>query len=263
MRHAYYRGIFSFALMSFSYASPALATDTLFSIGVGVEYTNGTYGASQATHILNTSVNTKLESGDHTVKLTLPYLVVSAPAGGKVTSVDDKGRAVRDGDGDLVTESGQGDVLASYGYNLLDDRTSGTVLDAVAKIKFGTASVSKGLGTGKNDHAFQLDLAKTLASFTALGTLGYKVLGEPVGVNFDNIWFGSVGASYRYSGMGSVGLIYDYRQAATARNEAQREISAYLSTKTDGGNRFQIYVLKGYSKSSPDWGVGLAFTATY
>ena len=263
MQQYFYLGYLSAAVIGFGSALPALAADTRFSLGAGVEYTNGTYGSSQSTHVVYAPVTAKLENGVHTAKLILPYLVVSTPAGGDIIAIDDSGRSIRDGDGRLVTESGLGDIVASYGYNLLDSRASGTIVDMVAKIKFGTADATRGLGTGENDYALQLDGLKTLARFTTLGTLGYKVLGDPVGVNFDNVWFSAVGGAYRYSAQGSIGLIYDYRQAATAAADAQREFTAYLGTKTDSGNRFQVYVLAGLSDSSPDWGAGLVFTSTF
>ena len=227
-----------------------------FSLSLGAEYTRGDYGTGATTDVLYLPLTGRLDIGDNTFRLTIPYISVTAPsATGTVVGTDPMGRPIRRGGvRGRVTESGLGDVLASYGRFLLD--RASTTLEGVAKIKFGTADETRGLGTGENDYSAQLNVYQGIGAWTLLATLGYKVLGDPPGTDFDNIFFAALGASARYGDASSVGAIYDYRQAATSAGDPQRELTLYVRSDVGRGNQLEAYALKGFGDASPDWGVG-------
>jgi len=234
------------------------------SVAVGVEYTSGDYGADADTDILYVPVTVSLGSGANLYWLTVPYIRVTAPTGGVVVGTDHMGRPIRRGTQlTRTTESGLGDIEAGYGRTLVDDFDRGVRLDAVAKVKFGTADDTRGLGTGENDYSIQLDAYRYSGSTTWLGTLGYRVLGDPPGTNFDNIGYAVLGAWTRFAAGYSVGFAYDYRQAATAAGDPRKELIVFVRSELRGDRDLRLYVIKGSGDASPDYGLGLLYTWRY
>jgi len=230
-------------------------------VAVGVEYTSGDYGSGADTDILYVPVTVSLRSGASLYWLTVPYIQVTAPTGGVVVGTDHMGRPIRRGTGlTRTTESGLGDIEAGYGRTLIDDLDRGVRLDAVAKVKLGTADEARGLGTGENDYSVQLDAYRYSGTATWLGTLGYRVLGDPPGTNFENIWFAVLGAWHRVADGRSVGFVYDYRQAATAASDPRKELIFFVRSELRGDRDLRLYVIKGSGDASPDYGLGLLYT---
>lgn len=249
------------ALAAIAGASQAAETKVTFT--TGMDYSSGSYGGTEDTDILYIPVVGKYETGPWTLKLTVPYLRITAPSGGTVVSVDANGRMIRKSVGPRTTYTGMGDVVAGLIYNLLNDTATQTIVDVTGKIKFGTADEAKWLGTGKDDYAVQTDAYKSYGKTTALATLGYRWMGDPAGMNFENVWYGSVGGVYKFSGDTSSGLILDLRQPTTATGPQMRELTAYMTQKLGGGYKLQLYGITGFTDASPDWGMGAMISISY
>jgi hypothetical protein len=231
-------------------ASAAEAGD--FSFTTGLDYSSGKYGGAQSTDILYIPFIGKYETGPWSFKLTVPYIRITGP-GGVVRDVGAFGTA----GAARTTESGLGDVIAAATYNIYGSTGINPLLiDLTGKVKFGTADANKGLGTGENDYAIQADLYKSIDKFTTFGTVGYKVFGDPVGINLDNVFYGSLGGSYKYNQQTSAGLILDLRQKASATGASQRELTAFVSHKINKTWKAQGYLVHGFADGSPDWGAG-------
>lgn len=246
------------AALAATAALPA-AAEPGFSLTTGLDYSTGKYGGTATTDIWYIPFTGKYEADKYTLKLTVPYLRVTGP--GNV--VKDVGQVRGGAATTRTTQSGLGDVVAAGSYNIYDGGMNGALMDVAAKIKFGTADETKGLGTGKNDYALQADLYQTLGKNTVFGTLGYKVLGSPAGVTLNNVFYGSLGASHKYSQETSAGLILDLREKSSAIGHAQQELTAYVSHKLGKTWKAQAYAVKGFSNGSPDWGAGAMFTAAF
>jgi hypothetical protein len=156
----------------------------------------------------------------------------------------------RDGIGDVV--------LAGTLYDLVRNDDARFYLDLVGRVKFGTASRSEGLGTGENDYSLQADLLKDFDRLALFATAGYKLRGDPQGIDLRNIGFGTLGGDYRIAQGMRAGLMFDYRPSAVQGAEALKEATAYVALSRKGGMTFQPYVVAGFSDSSPDWGAGLS-----
>lgn len=234
----------------------AAGGETTLTLSAGADYSTGDYGSSDRTEIWYFPVIAKYERGDLTAKITIPYLTITGPGN------------VIGGDGVIVvplppgaalprrTASGVGDVVAAASYTVLDDRGSGTLLDLTGKVKVPTADESKGLGTGEFDYAVQLDAYRRFGAATGFATAGYKVLGDPPGVSFRNVWLGAIGTSYRASSATSLGVMFDFRRAALSGGPPLRELTAFLSRRLGGEWKIQLYAVKGLADGSPDWGGG-------
>lgn len=239
-------------------ATLPVAAESGFSLTSGLDYSTGKYGGTESTDILYIPFTGQYEADKYTLKLTVPYLQVTGP-GNVVRDVGQIGTASTT----RTRQSGLGDIVVAGTYNMYDGRANGTLVDVTAKIKFGTADDTKGLGTGKNDYALQADLYKTLGKNTVFGTLGYKVMGSPAGVTLNNVFYASLGAGHQYSQETSAGLILDLREKASATGSAQQELTAYVSHRLGKTWKAQAYAVKGFSNGSPDWGAGATFTTAF
>jgi hypothetical protein len=243
-------------LSALGLASRAVAADAL-SVSAGADYSRGDYGGASKTEIWYFPVMLKYEADPLTLKLTVPYLKITGPSDVVVAA----GEPIQLGqDGGRRSESGMGDVIAAATFSVYENAATGVLIDVTGKFKFATADENKGLGTGENDQAFQGDVTKSFGATSVFGTLGWKRFGDPPGVDFRNPWFASLGSAYRFTADTSGGIMYDYRQRVTARGAHMSEATAFVSHKLTPLSRAQIYLVKGFSDGSPDWGAGALLT---
>jgi hypothetical protein len=227
--------------------------------GTGYNYSTGNYGTTTSTDITSIPFSMAYETGPWNMKLTVPYIRITGPS----DVVAGVGRAKRSNRGvpitttTMRTTSGLGDVVAAATYNFYNDAASGMGADVTGKIKFGTASVDDGLGTGKNDYTVMLDVYKKLSNkWTLFGGIGYTVMGSSVDIPLNNVAGLSLGASYKVSDQGNTGVSYDYRQRSSTTSFPQSELTAFYSHKFSKAWKGQAYVLKGFTDGSPSWGGG-------
>jgi len=242
----------SFALLA---AAAGHCQDAL-TLSAGADYSTGTYGTSERTDIWYFPLVAKYERGLFTGKVTVPYLRITGPgnvigADGIVIQPIPPGTTVP-----RTTQSGLGDIVAAASYTVFYDRGSGTLVDLTGKIKFPTADAAKGLGTGETDYAAQVDAHKSWDRWAAFATVGYRVMGEPPDIELRNVWFGSIGGTCKFTPGTTGGLSYDYRQSTSASGAPMREVTAFVSHRLHEAWKAQLYLLKGFSDGSSDWGVG-------
>jgi len=154
------------------------------------------------------------------------------------------------------SQSGLGDIITAFSYNLIDHAPTGIGFDITTRLKIPTASASRNLGTGQVDFAIQGDLYKTISRFILSATFGYRVLGNPAGVTFHNVLYGAAGIGYQLSSRTSIGTSYNMGQSPVKLQDT-RDISIYVSQRISDNFRLNIYGLRGLSERSPDWGGGL------
>lgn len=249
------------ALFAAAHTAALAASDDLTTFSVGAEYSSGAYGAPQKTDIFYVPFALKHETGPWAFKLTVPYVEITGP--GNVIGAGGDQIVVGPGTGPRNTASGLGDVVATAFYNLLDDRKAPVGLDLGAKVKFGTADETTGLGTGENDYSLQADLFKTIGALTPFASIGYRWYGDPPGFDFRNVFYGSVGAAYRISRQTTAGVAYDFRGPVSAGGPKVSELTGYVSQRLSQNVKLQVYAIMGFSDASPDFGAGLNLSYSY
>lgn len=231
----------------------AIAENGTWAFTTGVDYSEGDYGQSIKTKITYIPFTGRYEIGRWSLKATLPWLHIQGPGGvsgdSRVTtgSVTSNTRTIESGQGDIVT-------AATYSAIMLTEQKF--YLDLTAKVKLPTASESRGLGTGKTDYTLAADAYKTLGGLTALATLGYRWLGDPSGVNLQNVWFGTLGGVYKINKQNNVGFTLDLREATSDSGTNLREYTLFYSHKFNDTYKLQTYLVHGDTRSSVDWGGG-------
>jgi hypothetical protein len=244
------------------FSSSTIAEEGIFGLTTGLDYSSGKYGQSEPTRIKYIPITGKYAYDRWLFKVTVPWLEIDGSSG--ATGGDSK-IIIERNTYKHTRESGLGDIVSSITYTAIESNEYKFILDAGAKVKFGTASVSKGLGSGENDYAFQLDAYKTLEELTLMGTVGYRIIGNPGNSEYSlkNVWFGSVGAAYKIDAKNSAGLFVDLRQAAWEYNTNIREYTVYYSHRFNPTYNLQSYLTTGDTTSSVDFGGGIMLGATW
>jgi len=221
----------------------ALAGDTL-SLSVGSGYSTGQYGTATSTNVWFYPFTATYRQEKSSVNLTIPYVKIS-------------------GTSKAVATSGLGDIVLGATQNLYANPLSGWSIDLTGNIKFGTANAANGLGTGKNDYSLQCDFAKNFERADLFGTLGWRKTGDPAGIDYKDPGFVSLGAGYSASPTIRIGLAYDFRQRVIDGTSNFAELVTFVNYSVSNQTRIQMYVLKGYTDSTPDRVIGATLNWSY
>ena len=247
-----------FALLALFNPS-ASADNSIIKLTTGAEYISGNFGGTESVDQLYIPVTTRYVTNRYSLRLTVPYIRLTAPAG----TVKSGGVIIPGtGSGTISTDSGIGDVIAGVSFHdvLNTDASSDMEIDFTAKVKFGTADEDKGLGTGENDYTIQAELYNYYDQFMLFGVLGYKFRGDPADINLNNSLLAFVGGSYRLTPSLKSGLDFYYQEALFSDVDDQMELSAFLRYKISKTRYLRGYLIKGFGDTSPDWGVGALIT---
>jgi len=247
----------------------AARADDSITLGIGADYSSGDYGTTTTTDIWSVPLSARYTSGDWTWKASLPWMRVSGNAGvvpglGNVGNLNPNGRGRGRGNAitpsDSGSASGIGDLRLSGTYSFAG--TGATGVDLTANVKVATADEDKGLGTGANDYGLALDLYRDFSGTTLFGGVGYTMLGDSDYIDTDSVWNANLGASWAV-GSGSLGVMYDWRAAATETADDRSEVTGFYSIRSGDAAKWQLYATKGLSDGSPEWGAGVALTYAF
>jgi hypothetical protein len=82
------------------------------------------------------------------------------------------------------------------------------------------------------------------------------------GVDYDNVFFGSVGVSHRLDATRAAGVELYMEQATLPGVDGQSELTLFLSSKLEAKTRLTGYLIAGFADGSPDWGLGVTLKLT-
>ena len=225
----------------------ALAQENGFAFRAGIERSTGNYGASQDLDDTYVPLTLLYDAERVSFRLTVPYLEIELA---DTLSADPSA---------TYTESGLGDAIVGLTvYDVLRSSDGRTAVDFTGKVKLPTADEQQALGTGETDYTGQADVYRFLNRGLLVATLGYKLRGEPAGVVLDNSWFAGFGGLYRLNAKTNAGIFADYRESSIPGSDSIREVTLQLTRQLDGGSRVQIYLVRGLSDTTLDWGAGLS-----
>jgi hypothetical protein len=216
----------------------------------------GTFGTNTTTNIIYVPNYIKYKIDDISLKLTIPFIVVQS--NGVALS---GGAVIGTGKGASKTESGLGDVWLEGKYTLHHVLDTSFDLVPYTKIKFGTASRAKGLGTGENDYEAGMGIRTRFASrWFPFARVGYRFVGQPVGRVLDDILTYRAGVSYAMDRTNVLTVLFSGRQASQPGFASAAEIIAAWNYKIQPSLGLQVFGDKGLSNGSPDYGVGGGLT---
>ena len=235
---------------------PALAS-TPWTLGNLPSYYSGTFGTKRTIGILYDPTYLQYQDPVLRLKLTIPYIAVSnLPRGAKLTNGTLATRSKGTG---TTSASGLGDIWLAGHYTLIPERGLRPAIVPYAKIKFGTASASEGLGTGRNDYEVGLGLNTTIGSnFFPFAHVGYRFVGSPPGQALQNIATYDAGVSVAATARDIFTVMYSGEQSEQAGYAGPADaIVAWNYNVTAAGSGFQVYIDKGLSNGSANIGGGV------
>ena len=222
-------------------------------VKLGYDRTTGKYDQSTNSTASTNSVTVAYDSENYSFDLVVPYLRQSGP--GRLVAIAGQRGIVTIGPDQRA--SGLGDVTAGLTRYVLNEEDNGVDLDLGTVFKFHTASVSKGLGSGKSDFAIQSALGRSFGALNTTLTLGYTFVGKPPDQGYRNAYYASLDGSYKVSESVSVGITYAAGGSIIEGLPGTRDITANLNFKPVKKFKVNLYYSVGRSTQSPDRGAGV------
>lgn len=274
--------IICLALLVGAMAEPCLAQSApTLTFSTGIDYSRGDFDADAKTSVLYVPFVTQLAWGGWSFGATIPYIRIEGP--GAVVGGGDTGVVVTCGprrqrlglcpqaepapaQTTVTTAGGLGDLGFSAGYLLPEAWTGTWLVELQGRLKAPTASTRNGLGTGKVDYGFGVDIARGRGTVRPFVNLGYRVLGD---FTFDNAATGETqDVDFRNGPAVSAGtsvvlgdntLLFSYDYARKTVDTASDSHSLYGSWTYHVGPHLDLtgYGTAGLSRSAPDFAVGL------
>lgn len=233
-----------------SAAPGARPDDGMFSLTTGFDYAAGKYSTANTTDVLSMpAASREYESGQWMFQVAVPHARASStgslvPGIGHITASG----ANRDTPSDL------GDTVAAASYNIYSGKSSTFGIDLTGKVKLKATDSAP--GACQNDYAAQAAAYQTFNKFTALGSLGYGVLGSSATISMNKVIYGSFGGTYQLDDKMHGGVDLNLSQSASLTGDGHREVTAYVSRKIGKNFNAKGYFLKGLSNGSPDNSLG-------
>lgn len=219
----------------------------------------GTYGTGHTVSIFYDASELVYRQNRMKFKLTIPFEVVSGlPQGAAITgggSVAQKAGALSTG---THSASGLGDIWLSGRYTLIPVTEHHLGFDVYSKVKLGTASYSEGLGTGRNDY----EVGGGINGYVSpngypFADIGYRIVGSPPGVPLNNIVTYDAGYSYVLDQKNTWTLMFTGHQAEQSNRSAPADLVLAWNYNPNAAGGLQVFVDKGLTNGSSDYGVGV------
>lgn len=236
---------------------PAQATGQ-FTIGDLPAFYQGSFGTNSNLNIFYNSTYFQYQNSTLRLKLTVPELSVSGLPNGATLS---GGGVASRGQPSTGTHSasGIGDIWLAAHYTAIQNQGLAPSIVPFAKVKFGTASASQGLGTGRNDYEFGVGLNDNIGTrIFPFAHLAYRIVGNPPGDNLQNIWTYNLGSSFEVTPRNIFTTMFSGAQSEQPGYSGPADlILAWNYNLTPAGSGIQLFVDKGLTNGSPDYGIGL------
>lgn len=221
----------------------------------GLDYSTGDYGSGTDTRMLVFPVSARMESGQLRLSASIPWIRID---GASSVLAGDGSPVIVDPNAPRTIRSGFGDLSLGAGWVIPEEKL-GFGLEFAARVKLPTSSSAKALGTGKADFSLSTEVSKNFGNVTPFVSLGYRMPGDPVGIDLKNTFFASAGASVVVGKSVLIGS-YDYRQATSALVKDSQEIFGAFSTPVSKRLSITAYGSGGLSDGAPNFGAGLMMT---
>jgi len=226
------------------------------SSALGLYVSKGFYGQDSPTRVRYVPYTHEVSFSSWRLRGSLPVLEIDGPGNVLIDIGNVGGRSSA-----TVSERGMGDVSLSATYELPVIAEGLPFFDMTVDVKLPLADERKGLGTGRPDAGLQLDAYFALGAVNMFGSLGYRYRHRsPVYEQLKNSFNVSLGASRPMSDDVQVGLIYDFREAASAFSGDTHELIPYISWAASPAWSFMVYLVSGSTEDSADRAIGLQLT---
>lgn len=240
--------------------------------GFSPSYYSGNYGTSSTTSItyLPLSIRRLFDNGDLT--FTVPYICITGNGAvtvlngvpnrvnksGTAGSATGGGKGKKPGNVEPTssTDCGIGDLVFRGRYYVIDEHGLVPTIAVTGRVKVPTADSDRGLGTGRFDESFGVEMSKKLiGNWLGFVDFGYTFIGDPEDVNLRNQWYYDFGVGYNLTNNLLVSMYYEEYRALIEGLSNPRDLLFALNYKATSALRFNASILVGLSSGAPDYGL--------
>lgn len=237
-----------------------------YSFTTGAEYTRGDYATGVGTSTWYVPFILGYSGREYALSVTVPYVSVSGSsqvsASSSHTSRGAGGIRKKTPAGISSaerTDSGLGDITLKASYQFQSETRHRPWIGVTGKVKLGTASTRDNLGSGEDDYALQLDMARGPVD----GFIGYMVLGDTGETDYDDIFYGALAITVPLDTVWRMRTELYTEQAAVEGVDPVQEVSVGFARPLDDSQRINLYVIKGLTDSTPEWGAGVMLSTAF
>jgi len=166
--------------------------------------------------------------------------------------------------GQRVTTTGIGDVILRGRYYIIEESDYVPLIALTARFKFPTANASQGLGTGKFDHGYGVEVSKLIsANWLVFFDGGYNFIGDPdladgsgtLGLR-NQYWY-DVGTGYYFSKDLLTSVYFEEYRALRPGLPNARDVFFSSNYRLSAAWRLNGGVAVGLSNGAPDYVVSI------
>jgi len=251
----------------------AFAQQPRWQIGSAPSFSTGAYGTDSKTEILYTAFTARRLFDDGDVTIVVPMTCIrgdgsvtivggapvqtrlagatrsTRPGATRSTSTSETTSTVR------TSICGAGDLVVRGRYYLADEEEVGLTVAIRGHVKLPTASAARGLGTGRPDEGFGLELSRSVGGgLIVMADAGYTFIGDTAALPLhDRAWY-DVGLSQRLGKGVDLAAFFEEHSAIVPGNPSARDVLVVVSIGASRGWRWQLSHELGLSDGAPDHG---------
>jgi hypothetical protein len=228
-----------------------------FTFKMGAGYDQGTFGSTEVSRAAYAPFSLRYTGKWAEVGVSTAFVRIDTAGG--VRLIDGVPTQTDSSNGPLQ-ESGIGDTTLRTRFFLVNDEGRESAKPSVTpfvKVKLPTADESRGLGTGKVDYGFGVELDKIVGPIFLFGDLGYTVMGKIPTLPFRNRPAASFGIGKQIGESVTVSSMVDWRRSIIAGNPNPTELVGMLSYRASRTVTITPNAFVGLSSGSSDFGVGM------
>lgn len=221
---------------------------------MGVGYDQGDFGTGEISRAAYLPVSVRFAANRFDLTVASSFARIDTSDG--VRLID--GVPTRTGTGVPLQESGIGDTVVRSRFFVWDNADSDwPSVTPFVRVKIPTAREELGLGTGKTDVGFGVEVDKRLNKIFVFGDLGYTVTGKVPGLDLRNRPAAGFGVGKQLSESTTISGMIDWRRAIVDGNPNPAELSGVLNYKLNPSVTLSPNAFVGLTKGSSDFGLGL------
>jgi hypothetical protein len=159
-----------------------------------------------------------------------------------------------------LRESGIGDTVFRSRFYLVNDRGpdgSKPSITPFVRLKIPTAPADRGLGTGKADFGFGVEVDKDFGPAFLFGDLGYTFVGQLRGLALRNRTTASIGVGKPLSDAVTLSGLLDWRRSIVLGNSDPADLVGILTYRLSPSTTVSPNAFVGLTDGSSDFGVGV------
>jgi len=245
---------------------------TNWRVDLDAAHLTGDYGLGEEVSLDVLTARVRYRAGRSEIRLSLPYLrldgagsiVGGTPTGGLPGSQGPPGSPAAS---PSASASGPGDVSLRFDFDVLQGGERKPWLTALIRAKFPTADEAAGLGTGETDLEGGLLFTQPLGAFSVLLEGRFTKVGDPDGIDYDDVKLASVGLARRLGARSrsSAYGFWEYRSHPIGGREARQSASVGASWRvgSNGRTRWTTGVFAGLTETAEDWGLQVVLSRQF